>query len=152
MDSQGLHAVPGVLSSSTCMASTQWLGFREISSWTPSLQIAWGCPALLSACREFMTVVRQRDMACCNAPLQQLQVRAVVQHLSFCAAGPYTDTVHLPHAKFTMRANSVQREPQIQKLWDQNQIYRGLVNDTSKVLNFQQLHTVYHYEERGFFI
>eukprot|EP00891_Asterochloris_glomerata_P006431 jgi/Astpho2/6431/fgenesh1_pm.00094_%23_1_t len=50
----------------------------------------------------------------------------------FCAAGPYKDTVNLPQTKFNMRANSVQREPQIQKLWDQNQIYRGLVNDTSK--------------------
>ncbi len=148
MDSQGLHAVTGILSSSTCMASTQCLGFREISRGTPSLQIALGCPALLSACREFMAVVRQRDMACCNAPLQQLQVRAVVQHLSFCAAGPYKDTVNLPQTKFNMRANSVQREPQIQKLWDQNQIYRGLVDDTSKVLNFQQLHTVCHYAEK----
>ena len=35
-----------------------------------------------------------------------------------------------------MRANSVQREPQIQKLWEQNQIYRGLLDDTSKVLDF----------------
>ena len=81
-------------------------------------------------------------MACCHTSLQQLHIRAMVQQLSVCAAGPYKDTVNLPQTKFNMRANSVQREPQIQKLWEQNQIYSGLLDDTSKVLNFKQPRTV----------
>ena len=49
-------------------------------------------------------------------------------------AGPYKGTVNLPQTKFNMRANSVQREPQIQKLWEQNKVYTSLLEDPSKVL------------------
>ena len=40
--------------------------------------------------------------------------------------GSYKDTVNLPKTKFDMRANAVKREPQIQKFWQENQIYERL--------------------------
>ena len=40
--------------------------------------------------------------------------------------GPYRGTVNLPQTKFNMRANSKQREPQLQKWWQQEQVYEGL--------------------------
>ena len=35
----------------------------------------------------------------------------------------YKDTVNLPKTDFSMRANAVQREPELQKFWAENQIY-----------------------------
>lgn len=43
------------------------------------------------------------------------------------AAGPYKDTVNLPITKFNMRANSAQREPQLQKFWEKNNTYEQLI-------------------------
>ena len=40
--------------------------------------------------------------------------------------GSYKDTVNLPKTKFDMRANAVKREPEIQKFWQENQIYERL--------------------------
>ncbi|KST65788.1 isoleucine--tRNA ligase [Mastigocoleus testarum] len=40
--------------------------------------------------------------------------------------GSYKDTVNLPSTKFDMRANAVKREPEIQKFWQENQIYERL--------------------------
>lgn len=48
-------------------------------------------------------------------------------------AGPYKDTVNLPQTSFNMRANSIQREPQIQKFWQDNKVYEGCLQDDSKV-------------------
>lgn len=39
---------------------------------------------------------------------------------------PYTKTVNLPQTSFDMRANSVVREPEIQKFWADKQIYEHL--------------------------
>ncbi|KAL3685804.1 hypothetical protein R1sor_003826 [Riccia sorocarpa] len=39
---------------------------------------------------------------------------------------PYKDTVDLPRTKFSMKANSVTREPEIQKLWEQKQVLQKL--------------------------
>lgn len=36
--------------------------------------------------------------------------------------GQYKDTVDLPQTSFSLRANSVAREPEIQKLWEQNKV------------------------------
>lgn len=41
-------------------------------------------------------------------------------------AKSYKDTVNLPQTKFDMRANAVKREPEIQKFWEDNQIYERL--------------------------
>ncbi len=41
-------------------------------------------------------------------------------------AGQYKDTVNLPKTSFEMRANAVQREPEIQAFWQENQIYETL--------------------------
>jgi hypothetical protein len=41
-------------------------------------------------------------------------------------AGPYKDTVNLPVTKFNMRANSVQREPELQRQWAQQRTYEQL--------------------------
>lgn len=38
----------------------------------------------------------------------------------------YKDTVNLPKTKFDMRANAVKREPELQKFWEENQIYQKL--------------------------
>ncbi|XP_043715666.1 isoleucine--tRNA ligase, chloroplastic/mitochondrial isoform X1 [Telopea speciosissima] len=42
--------------------------------------------------------------------------------------GKYKDTVDLPKTKFDLRANAVVREPQIQKLWDDNQVFKRVVD------------------------
>ena len=42
------------------------------------------------------------------------------------AAGPYKDTVNLPQTKFNMRANSKQREPELQRFWAKEKVYEGL--------------------------
>ena len=49
-------------------------------------------------------------------------------------AGPYKDTVNLPQTSFNMRANSVQREPQIQKFWRDNKVYETCLQDETKVV------------------
>lgn len=49
------------------------------------------------------------------------------------AAGPYKDTVNLPQTSFSMRANSVQREPQIQKFWQDNKVYESCLQGENKV-------------------
>ncbi|MEO8893353.1 MAG: class I tRNA ligase family protein, partial [Coleofasciculaceae cyanobacterium] len=38
----------------------------------------------------------------------------------------YKDTVNLPKTKFDMRANAIKREPELQKFWEENQIYANL--------------------------
>jgi isoleucyl-tRNA synthetase len=40
--------------------------------------------------------------------------------------GTYKDTVYLPKTTFEMRANAVQREPELQAFWAQQQIYQHL--------------------------
>ncbi|KAF9604472.1 hypothetical protein IFM89_006754 [Coptis chinensis] len=42
--------------------------------------------------------------------------------------GKYKHTVDLPKTKFGMRANSVVREPEIQKLWEDNQVFKRVVD------------------------
>ena len=50
-----------------------------------------------------------------------------------CISGPYKDTVNLPQTSFNMRANSVQREPQIHKFWEDNKVYESCLQDETKV-------------------
>jgi isoleucyl-tRNA synthetase len=38
----------------------------------------------------------------------------------------YKDTVNLPHTEFSMRANAKQKEPEIQKFWQEAGIYEDL--------------------------
>ncbi|NES22306.1 MAG: class I tRNA ligase family protein, partial [Symploca sp. SIO3E6] len=42
------------------------------------------------------------------------------------ASKTYKDTVNLPKTKFDMRANAVKREPELQKYWEEQQIYDRL--------------------------
>eukprot|EP00249_Psilotum_nudum_P021805 c28258_g1_i1 orf=179-3460(+) len=42
--------------------------------------------------------------------------------------GQYRDTVDLPQTDFSMRANSMVREPEIQKLWEQSQVLQRLLD------------------------
>ncbi|KAK6913771.1 Zinc finger, FPG/IleRS-type [Dillenia turbinata] len=42
--------------------------------------------------------------------------------------GKYKHTVDLPKTAFGMRANSTVREPEIQKLWDDNQVFKRVVD------------------------
>ncbi|KAL5701234.1 isoleucine--tRNA ligase [Ranunculus cassubicifolius] len=41
--------------------------------------------------------------------------------------GKYKHTVDLPKTSFGMRANSIVREPELQKLWEDNQVYKRVV-------------------------
>jgi len=38
----------------------------------------------------------------------------------------YSETVNLPKTEFSMRANAVQREPELQKFWEENKVYERL--------------------------
>ncbi|KAF2289179.1 hypothetical protein GH714_029242 [Hevea brasiliensis] len=42
--------------------------------------------------------------------------------------GKYKHTVDLPKTTFGMRANALTREPEIQKLWEENQVFKRVVN------------------------
>ena len=44
-------------------------------------------------------------------------------------AKSYKETVNLPQTNFSMRANSVKREPELQQFWAENQIYEQLSQD-----------------------
>lgn len=43
--------------------------------------------------------------------------------------GPYKGTVNLPQTKFNMRANSTQKEPEIQRRWQEDRVYEQLVEN-----------------------
>lgn len=47
--------------------------------------------------------------------------------------GKYKHTVDLPKTTFSMRANSLVREPEIQKIWDDNQVYKRVVDRNNGV-------------------
>ncbi|RYQ88999.1 hypothetical protein Ahy_B09g095869 isoform D [Arachis hypogaea] len=42
--------------------------------------------------------------------------------------GKYKHTVDLPKTTFGMRANSSQREPELQKIWDENQVLKNIAD------------------------
>ena len=46
----------------------------------------------------------------------------------------YKDTVNLPQTSFNMRANAVQKEPELQKFWAENKIYENLAENNPKEL------------------
>ncbi|KAL4642936.1 hypothetical protein ACB092_02G055700 [Castanea dentata] len=48
--------------------------------------------------------------------------------------GKYKHTVDLPKTTFGMRANSLVREPEIQKIWDENQVYKRVVERNNRLL------------------
>ena len=48
-------------------------------------------------------------------------------------AGVYSKTVNLPQTAFDMRANSVVREPQLQKFWEEQRVYEKLSRDNPGV-------------------
>lgn len=47
--------------------------------------------------------------------------------------GKYRHTVNLPDTAFGMRANSSVREPEIQRTWDDKQVYRRVVDRNNGV-------------------
>lgn len=49
--------------------------------------------------------------------------------MSNANAGRYTDTINLLKTDFSMRANAVEREPQIQQFWQEQQIYDRLATE-----------------------
>jgi len=51
---------------------------------------------------------------------------------SIQATRSYKDTVNLPQTDFNMRANAVQREPEFQQFWAENQIYEQLSQNNIK--------------------
>ncbi len=48
----------------------------------------------------------------------------------------YKDTLNLPQTTLAMRANATQREPQIQKFWDENKIYEKMLAKRDKSNSF----------------
>ena len=51
---------------------------------------------------------------------------------SIQATRSYKETVNLPQTEFNMRANAVQREPELQQFWAENQIYEQLSQNNTK--------------------
>lgn len=49
-------------------------------------------------------------------------------------AKSYKDTVNLPQTDFDMRANASKREPEMQKFWQDEQIYEKLAQNNPKEL------------------
>lgn len=47
--------------------------------------------------------------------------------------GKYKDTVDLPKTAFGLRANSTVREPELQKIWDDNQVFKRVVERNTGV-------------------
>lgn len=47
--------------------------------------------------------------------------------------GKYKHTIDLPRTAFGLRANSVVREPEIQKLWDENQVFKRVASRNTGV-------------------
>lgn len=56
--------------------------------------------------------------------------------------GRYKHTVDLPKTAFGMRANSAVREPEIQKLWDENQVFKRVSDRNNGVSSFLDWHWV----------
>lgn len=52
--------------------------------------------------------------------------------------GKYKHTVDLPNTTFGMRANSSVREPELQKLWEDNEVFKKIVdrNDGVSVTSY----------------
>ena len=48
------------------------------------------------------------------------------------ATRSYKETVNLPQTEFNMRANAVQREPELQQFWAENKIYEQLSQNNIK--------------------
>lgn len=48
----------------------------------------------------------------------------------------YKDTLNLPQTTLSMRANATQREPEIQKFWEDNKIYEKMTSDRDKSNSF----------------
>lgn len=55
----------------------------------------------------------------------------LVQLYVVTRTGIYKNTVNLPETSFGMRANAKQREPQIQQLWQDEQVYESLLDSNT---------------------
>jgi hypothetical protein len=53
--------------------------------------------------------------------------------------GKYKHTVDLTETTFGLRANSVQREPELQKLWDNNQVLKSVSERNTGVSRYIQV-------------
>ena len=53
--------------------------------------------------------------------------------------GKYKHTVDLPKTGFGMRANALTREPELQKLWDENQVFKR-VSDSNYGVSFSKFY------------
>lgn len=71
--------------------------------------------------------------------MQRAQMRCPTCHadVSLCphhrSPGPYSATVKVPVTEFSLRANSVVREPEIQSYWAQNRVYESLAESNPGV-------------------
>lgn len=53
-------------------------------------------------------------------------------------AGPYSPTVKVPVTEFSLRANSVAREPEVQQYWAQHHVYESLVEGNPGVSSLRE--------------
>lgn len=61
-----------------------------------------------------------------RGPLMAAKKAAEAGTTGRVSSGRYKDTVDLPQTTFSMKANSVVREPEIQRLWEQKQVMKKL--------------------------
>lgn len=69
--------------------------------------------------------------------------------LIFCSGekredGKYKHTIDLPRTAFGLRANSVVREPELQKLWDENQVFERVANRNTGVISSAAFFTAFN--------
>ncbi|KAJ9521483.1 hypothetical protein QJQ45_008884 [Haematococcus lacustris] len=85
---------------------------------TPELAVPAGAPPQQQQQLAAASTSRKREAPAAN------KSRAAKQG----APSPYSSTISLPVTPFSLRANSVVREPQIQALWEQQQVYEKLLD------------------------
>lgn len=65
--------------------------------------------------------------------------KSVTDRYAYCCPGEkqedgkYKHTIDLPKTAFGLRANSVIREPELQRLWDENQVFKRVVGRNTGV-------------------
>ncbi|KAF6173665.1 hypothetical protein GIB67_023024 [Kingdonia uniflora] len=83
--------------------------------------------AAKKASEVFTYFVEPADISA-NIPISLGYVKTLTDRCAKQEEGRYKHTIDLPKTTFGMRANAVVREPEIQKLWDENQVFKKVVD------------------------
>lgn len=68
-----------------------------------------------------------------NILMQSSRPFTVFAHRLHAGGGVYSPTVRLPTTTFSLRANAVVREPEIQKFWSEAAVYEKLLESNTGV-------------------